>query len=266
MIDFPGMVNQKIMNAELNTAVANFDSQSGLKSYIKTIYQVLAVVVLLTMEVAIIAGALDCISDDKCSAMSKIGSIVTSLLLLYSAFPIAHIIRSRGEALGDSKSAIVGFWFKDFVIANIRILGEVAAVSAFVAATCVGLSFLFDASLYNASTTSNLLGGSGLASLTSLPMEALNNLLSALKLDYLSDFLANITAMRFGSEPNGLLGDMKWYRNDLLMVAGGFINVMIGLAIMYVNIAIYNFLYGMVETFSKWIQNPSLPISTKNRS
>lgn len=79
MIDFPGMVNQKIMNAELNTAVANFDSQSGLKSYIKTIYQVLAVVVLLTMEVAIIAGALDCISDDKCSAMSKIGSIVTSL-------------------------------------------------------------------------------------------------------------------------------------------------------------------------------------------
>lgn len=263
MIDFPGMVNQKIMNAELNTAVANFDSQSGLKSYIKTIYQVLAVVVLLTMEVAIIEGALNCISDDKCSAMSKIGSIVTSLLLMYSAFPIAHIIRSRGEALGDSKSAIVGFWFKDFVIANIRILGEVAAVSAFIAATCVGLSFLFDASLYTTSNTFNL---SGLGELTALPMNALNQLLSALELDYIGNFLKDITAMRFGSEPVGLLGDMKWYRNDLLMVAGGFINVMIGLAIMYVNIAIYNFLYGMVETFSKWIQNPSLPISTKNRS
>ncbi len=49
LLDFPGMVNQKIMNAELNTAVSNFDSQGGIRSYTASIYQLLSLLVLLSM-------------------------------------------------------------------------------------------------------------------------------------------------------------------------------------------------------------------------
>ncbi|MBM3439140.1 MAG: hypothetical protein FJX91_08440 [Bacteroidetes bacterium] len=47
--------------------------------------------------------------------------------------------------------------------------------------------------------------------------------------------------------------------------AGGFVNVLIGLALMYVNLAIYGYLYGIVESLTAWVANPSLPISMKNK-
>jgi len=48
LLDFPGMVNQKIMNAELNAAVSNFDSQGGIRSYTASIYQLISLLVLLS--------------------------------------------------------------------------------------------------------------------------------------------------------------------------------------------------------------------------
>jgi hypothetical protein len=60
-------------------------------------------------------------------------------------------------------------------------------------------------------------------------------------------------------------GDMLWNANDLLLVAGAFINVAVGLAVLYVNLAIYHFLYTIVSNFIKWIQSPSIPISMKSK-
>jgi len=60
-------------------------------------------------------------------------------------------------------------------------------------------------------------------------------------------------------------GDMKWNANHLVALAGGFVNVLIGLALMYVNLAIYGYLYGIVESLTAWVANPSLPISMKNK-
>jgi hypothetical protein len=48
-------------------------------------------------------------------------------------------------------------------------------------------------------------------------------------------------------------------------VAGAFVNVALGLAYLYVNLAIYHFLYTMVSNFIKWIQSPSLPIAMKTK-
>ena len=60
-------------------------------------------------------------------------------------------------------------------------------------------------------------------------------------------------------------GDMLWNINDLFLVAGAFVNVALGLAYLYVNLAIYHFLYTMVSNFIKWIQSPSLPIAMKTK-
>ena len=136
ILDFPQMVNQKVFNAQLNTAVDKFDSQDGVRSYTKSIYQILSLIVLITMEVAVIKGAMAYFTDAASTGLGKAGSVLTTLVLLYSAFPIAHIIRSRGESLGGSHNGIVTFIFKDFVTTNIKILGEVAAVGAFIGATC----------------------------------------------------------------------------------------------------------------------------------
>ena len=148
ILDFPQMVNQKVFNAQLNTAVDKFDSQDGVRSYTKSIYQILSLIVLITMEVAVIKGAMAYFTDAASTGLGKAGSVLTTLVLVYSAFPIAHIIRSRGESLGGSHNGIVTFIFKDFVTTNIKILGEVAAVGAFIGATCFTLSFVFDTNLF----------------------------------------------------------------------------------------------------------------------
>ena len=261
LIDFPGMVNQKIMNAELNTAVANFDSQGGIRSYTASIYQLVSLLVLLSMEVDIIMGAMDFMGSDA-SGLAKAGSILTTVLMMYSAFPIAHIIRSRGESLGATHNGMVGYMFKDFVTTNLLMLGEIAAVSGFICATCLGLSFLFDSTLYCFCMNSSMLGVVGWV--TSLPMDGLNALLAALRLDYLSGVIANVTAIRL-DEAATFNGDMLWNRHDLILVGGAYINVILGLAVVYVNLAVYKYMFGLVDSLSKWLQNPTLPVSMKNK-
>ncbi len=262
LIDFPGMVNQKIMNAELNTAVANFDSQGGIRSYTASIYQLVSLLVLLSMEVAIIMGAMDFMGSDKNSGLAKAGSILTTVLMMYSAFPIAHIIRSRGESLGATHNGMVGFMFKDFVTTNLLMLGEIAAVSGFILATCLGLSFLFDSTLYCFCMNSSMLGVVGWV--TSLPMGGLYALLAALNLDYLSGIIAQGIAFRL-DEAATFNGDMLWNRHDLILVGGAYINVILGLAVVYVNLAVYKYMFGLVDSLSKWLQNPTLPVSMKNK-
>lgn len=261
LLDFPGMVNQKIMNAELNSAVSNFDSQGGIRSYTASIYQLISLLVLLSMEVSVIMGAIDFMGSEA-TGLAKAGSILTTVLMMYSAFPISHIIRSRGESLGNSHNGMVGFMFKDFVTTNLLMLGEIAAVSGFICATCFGLSFLFDNNLYCACLSASMLDV--VSWVTTLPMDGLNALLSALRLDFLSGVIANVTSFRLDDAGN-FNGDMLWNRHDLLMVGGAYINVMLGLAVVYVNLAIYNYVYGLVDSLSKWLQSPTLPISMKNK-
>jgi hypothetical protein len=156
---------------------------------------------------------------------------------------------------------MVTFLFKDFVTTNIKILGEVAAVGAFIGACCFTLSFVFDSNLFNAATGTSLGAISGL---TSLPMEGLTNLFTALKLDYLTGVLNSFGSFTMASGQN-FTGDMLWNINDLFLVAGAFVNVALGLTVLYVNLAIYHFLYTIVSNFIKWIQSPSIPIAMKSK-
>jgi len=156
---------------------------------------------------------------------------------------------------------MVTFLFKDVVTTNIKILGEVAAVGAFIGAACLALSFVFDTNLFNA-TTGTAFGT--ISGLSSLPMQGLTNLFAALKLDYLTTVLNNLSSWTMASGQN-FTGDMLWNINDLFLVAGAFVNVALGLAYLYVNLAIYHFLYTMVSNFINWIQSPSIPIAMKTK-
>ena len=261
ILDFQQMVNQKVLNAQLNEAVDNFDTQNGVRSYTKITYQILSILVFISIEVAIIHGAMAYFSDVAITALAKLGSILTTILLIYSAFPIAHIIRASGENLDSAHHGMLGFIFKDFVTTNIRILGEVAAVGALIGACYFTLSFLFDNNLYNATTALPLSAVSGVVG---LPMEGLNNLFSALKLDYLTSVLNGFTGFKM-SASQSFTGDMLWNINDLFLVGGAFLNVAIGLVVLYVNLAIYHFLFTLVSNFIKWIQSPTIPIAFKSK-
>jgi hypothetical protein len=49
---------------------------------------------------------------------------------VYAAFPISQVIRAAGDSLAESKSGTIDFIFKDLALANIKVLGHVAAIVA----------------------------------------------------------------------------------------------------------------------------------------
>ncbi len=262
IVDFPHLINQKVLNAKLNSDVENFDSQNGIRCYTKTIYQILSVIVFICLEITIIKGAITYFQDPLASGVAKIGSVITTLLLVYSAFPIAQVIKSRGESLGGSHNGMVSFIFKDFITTNIKIVGETAAIAGFISVLCMLFSYLFDNQLYMSAANESYIGS--LASFYTLPMEAFSTLFHALKLDYLSDLLRSVADFRMTGSTS-FNGDFSWNINDLLTVGGSLVNVMVGLAMLYINLAIYHYLYTMVSNFINWIQSPSIPMSIKNK-
>ena len=75
------MVNQKVLNAKLNSTIDSFDSQDGIRSYVKLIYQVAALVVFLTMEWGVLNAALAHFGNPAVTVIGKIGSLVTLILM-----------------------------------------------------------------------------------------------------------------------------------------------------------------------------------------
>jgi len=258
ILDFPQVVNQKIFNSKLNSVVDEFDSQNGVRFYVKTIYQVAALIVLLAMETAIIMGALDYFQNSEATLLGKAGGVLTLILLVYSAFPIANVIRSRGDSLGGKHNGMVEFIFKDFVLTNIRIVGEVIAITGLFVAFTSTLSFLFDSALMNSSGGSML---SSISPLYALPANAISELLSMVHLNYLSDQLNYFVTYKLDASQNFGNG---WNFANLGMVTNSYINVVIGLVVLYVNLAIYKFLYSIIAALVNFVPRLAIPLSITN--
>jgi len=263
ILDFPQMVNQKVLNAKLNAAVDSFDSKDGIRCYVKTIYQIAALVFLLGMEYGIVNAAIDYLQNPTVNGIGMIGSILTFLLLAYSAFPIAQVIRSRGESLGESHNGMVEFVFKDFVTTNIRIIGEVTAIAGLIFALNLTLSFVLDADLLSSFSNYSIL--SNISGLYSLPMNTISELMSTFHMDGFASILHSFTDFKMNSTQT-FGGDFIWDANDLMIVAGAYINVLVGLAVLYVNLAIYNFLYSIVSALVNYIPRLAIPLSIRTKS
>ena len=259
ILDFPQMVNQKVFNAKLNSVLGNFNSQDGIRCYAKTIYQIAALLVFLAMELAIITAAMDYFQNSEFSALGKVGSALTFILLMYSAFPIASVIRSRGDSLGGAHNGMVEFVFKDFVLTNIKLVGEVIAITGLFVAFVSTLSFLFDTSLLNSSGGGEMLDS--VRSLYALPGAAIAELTSMVHLDYISDQLSAFATYKLDTAQNP--GNEVLV--NLRMVANSYINVIIGLAVLYVNLAIYRFLYNIIAALVNFIPRLAIPLSISNK-
>ena len=261
LLDLPNSVNQKISGTKVNAEIDKFDSNEGIRSYAKTSYTWAALISLIAMEATILKAAYTYFTTDTGGIIAKIGSVLTTLLLVASAFPIAQLIRTRGESLGSSHSGMIGFLFGDFIKTNIRLLGEIAAIGALFAALNQTLGFVLDQNLFNAQSTSLM---DVFTPIYSTPINVLNEILKTLNLNTISDLLHS--ASSFHVDTTGTYnGDFMWSTQDLLGVLGSYVNIIIGLAFMYVNLAIYGFLYNVMASLIKWVSAPSIPLSIKNK-
>lgn len=263
LLDLPGTLNEKVYKSCLNKELDKFDSQAGVRSYTVTIYNWAGLLTFITLEYSAIKGALGYFQNDPANGLAKALSLLTILVSIIAAFPIAALIRSRGESLGNSHGGMVSFVFSDFVKTNVRLAGEIAALVGLFGAINLTISFLTDHNLYSGGMAMDI--QQALQPIAGLPAEALHSIFKALDMTMLSDFFNSLSNYKF-SGAGDFGGDFSWNPNDILGVAGAYLNVILGLILVYINLAIYGYIYNLLASLVSWISSPSLPISVKHKN
>ena len=116
LLDLPKTVNDKLPENCFNEMMDN--SEGSIKKWTGTAFKVGALVLLVVTLISVITNGMDTMSS--ASGLGQVSAIVCLLILVYAAFPIAHVVRTAGDSLSASKSGSVDFIFRDFVTENIK--------------------------------------------------------------------------------------------------------------------------------------------------
>lgn len=255
ILDLPKLANQKLPKNTFNEVVDS--SEKSIAGWVGTIFKVLALAFLLVSLYNIVNGAVDYMTNANASGLAKAGSVLSILVLLYAAFPLAQVVRSTGDSLAASKSNIVDFIFKDTVVALIKMVGHLTALIALFAAIIGVISFVLNENLYSEGL--NMINNVGAVS--AVPMELLGFALEMFGLS-LPDFFEGFMSM---SVSEYMISGGGWSWIGLIGVAAGFVQVVFILAQLYVSLAVYHFIYGLISTFVGWVKSPSIPIKTSTK-
>tara|TARA_B110000902_G_scaffold231939_1_gene274579 strand:- start:516 stop:1292 length:777 start_codon:yes stop_codon:yes gene_type:complete len=251
LFDLPQMINSKLPGNTFNSWVQ--ESEGNIPDWVGKFYKVSALVVLLTSLVVILSPIW---SGGMGEGLDILANVLSILIWVYAAFPISQVIRSAGDGLASSKSGIVDFIFKDLAIANIKVLGHVAAIVALFSAFAMTLSWV---------TSMNVSGDFGTEWIANidyaygLPMAATAELAKLLNLE----FIGNILAIDWTNWDPTMAAGSAWSLGGFMSVIWEYVGVAVVLAKLYVVLAIYKFFYSIITSFVNWIKSPYLPFKSK---
>ena len=252
ILDLPGKVSGKLPRNNWNEVING--SEGSAKSWLAFVYRVLSFTVLVSMLYGVIMGGLDALSAEG-SALSKVGSVVATLIYVYAAFPLAQIISDAGEEISSSKSDMVGFVFKDLVLTNIKAVGYFAAMSAFFTAVVGVVSFAVNADVFTYSHSLNLAAG-----IADLPMAILATFTGLVGLGSVTDIFNGLYSMDLIADSYAGAG---WTIEGLISAGMAFVGVIVMLIQLYVSLAVYTFFYGLATTFVAWLRAPYIPLTSQ---
>jgi len=252
VLDLPQMINSKLPMNTFNSW-AN-DSEGNIASWVGKFYTVSALVVLIGSLMAVLSPLW---SGGMGEGLDIVSSIVTMVVWVYAAFPIAQMIRSTGDSLSESKSGIVNFVFKDLAVANIKLLGRVTALVALFGALAMTLSWLTTLNVSMDYSTDWL---ANIDYAYALPMAAVSEVTNGL---IGLEFIGNILANDWTNWDPTMAAGAPYSWDGLMAVAWEYVGVVVIFAKLYVVLAFYHFFYGLISSFVAWVQNPYLPFKSK---
>ena len=249
LLDLPKTVNDKLPENCFNEMMDN--SEGSIKKWTGTAFKVGALVLLVVTLISVISGGMDTMSS--ASGLGQVSAIICLLILVYAAFPIAHVVRTAGDSLSASKSNSVDFIFRDFVTENIKALGHITALVALFGAICSTVGWVLNSD--GMSMSVDLYGGFAYA--YALPLDATATFIEMIRLDFVGGVISDFFSWDLtGSEASGYTID------GLVAVGYEYAQVILILAKLYLALAIYHFFYGILSTLTRWIQRPSLPFKS----
>lgn len=251
LLDSPKMISEKLPWNNWTSCIE--DSENRIAGWIGKVFQVLA----LASCIAILFGTLQTLwvnSGDMWHDETEviICTILSILLWVCVAFPIAQIIRNTADSLSSSKSNTINLVFLDLPVAMIKMGGYILAMTALFSAISSLLSFI---------TTLNI---GSVMSLSTTELTQMGSIGTAMLFEFLNEFGFGgfgdmMIEMMAG--PNMGSGD-AWTLEGAMGVFGSFISIVVILVNLYINVVIYQFLYGLVSTLVKWVKAPYLPFKS----
>ena len=251
VLDLPKMIGEKLPGNVFNSMVD--DSESNIAKWTGMLYKVAALI----LVVGAVYGLISPLWDADVSlgeGKQMLGAIISMLIALYAVFPIAQVVRTAGDSLGKSNSSIVNFIFKDLVIENIKLIGKVMAIGVVFSAACMFLSWLTDITIMGGFS---FLAMDSVNQFWSLPMEGLAALCGMFGLDFVSGVISDWMSWDVSVSS----GD-AWSWSGLVAIGWNLVGALLILARMYVSLAVYHFLYGLISTFAGWLKSPYLPFKS----
>jgi hypothetical protein len=251
LLDLPQVVNSKLPGNTFNSWVQ--DSEGNIPSWVGKFYTVSALVVLLTSLIVILSPIWEGGMGEEMDILAK---ILYMLIWIYAAFPISQVIRSAGDSLAASKSGTIDFIFKDLALANIKVIGHVAAIVALFGAFAMTLSWATSLNVSGDFATGWV---ENINYAYALPMAATAELANLLNLSFIGDILAKDWSSLDLTKASG----SSWSWNGLISVAWEYVGVAVVLAKLYVVLAIYKFFYSIISSLVNWLKSPYLPFKSK---
>jgi hypothetical protein len=253
VLDLPKMIGGKLPWNNWNSCVE--DSENSIAEWIGKIFSIGA----LALLVALIWGTLSPMWNggfDGKEALDIVAMLIGTLLWVYAAFPIAQIVRNTGDGIASSKSGIIHLIFLDLPVALIKLAGYVLAMVGLFAAIATTLSFI---------TTLDIAGGvgsmvNGLAEMSTMGTTALFDILSNTPVAEIGDAMNQM--MNAMAEMGSSVRGEAWTMPGAMGVFASFVAVLVTLINLYINVVIYQFLFGLVSTLVNWVKGPYLPFKS----
>jgi hypothetical protein len=252
VVDSPNMVNNKLPWNSWNSCMD--DSEGNLAKWTGDFFRVGAFVMLAASLYAIVMGI---VTDGMGEGMAVATTLVSTLLWVYAAFPIAQVVRSAGEGLADSKSDTVTFIFHDLIMAIIKVFGTVTALIALFGAIAMSFTWLTTIDVNTAYDAGMMpwmdWGYNTVASATEAFMAMFG-------LEYVGGI---ITGFYNWTEGGAVTSAESFTWAGLVMTGWNYVGVAVILAQMYVTLALYKFYWTILNTLFNFIKNPYLPFKSK---
>jgi hypothetical protein len=251
VVDSPNMVNNKLPWNCWNSCMN--DSEGNIAKWAGEVFRVGAFVILVFSIIASVSGMIP--GDDGVNIMAVLGGLVW----IYVAFPIAQIIRDAGNSVASSTSDIITLFWHDIALATIRAWGYVTALVALVAAL---LGIISAVTLGNLDMTGSV-DVSWLDNMDyfyALPASAMDALTNMFGLEWVGERLNDLWGWNITD--GKAAADGTW-AGGLIFSLWGLVQVAVILLKLYVVLAIYKWIWTILNTLFKFIANPYLPFKSK---
>ena len=247
VLDIPKTVGNMLPGNNFNSMVE--EAEGNINKWTGLIYKIAATIFIL----GAIYNVLDPFWNDGLGdGKDMIGVILSSLIWLYAAFPMSQVIRSAGAKLEGSDSSIVEYIFKDLVNTNIKLVGQLLALSALFAAFALTIGWVADLPM-------DVMGIAGdvpvIRWMFELPLIATMDFANWIGFEEVAMSLFGEWETWKFADPSG--DALSW--EGFIGVCWAYAGVVLILVRLYISVAIYSFFFGLASTFMNWFKNPYFP-------